>query len=61
MKHLEVIIMLPIAILGLLLLMVIDLVRAAKGKQTVDEEWHDDYVNGNLNHGQGRKDDEEGY
>ena len=58
MKHLEVIIMLPIAILGLLLLMVIDLVRAAKGKQTVDEEWHDVYVDSNMNHGQGRKDDE---
>ena len=61
MKHLEVIIMLPIAILGLLLLMVIDLVRAAKGKQTVDEEWHDIYMDSNMNHGQGRKDDEEGY
>ena len=61
MRNLEVIIMLPIAILSLLLLMVIDLVRVAKGKRTVDEEWHDIYVNGNLNHGQGRKDDEEGY
>ena len=60
MKHLEVIIMLPIAILGLLLLMVIDLVRAAKGKQTVDEEWHDIYMDSDMNHGQGRKDDEEG-
>ena len=55
MKNLEVIIMLPLAIISLLLLMVIDLVRAAKGKQTVDEEWHEIYVNGNLNHGQGRK------
>ena len=55
MRNLEVIIMLPLAILGLLLLMVIDLVRAAKGKQTMDEEWHDIYVNGNLNHRQGRK------
>ena len=61
MRNIEVIIMLPIAILSLLLLMVIDLVRVAKGKRTVDEEWHDIYVNGNLNHGQGRKDDEEGY
>ena len=61
MRNLEVIIMLPIAILSLLLLMAVDLVRAAKGKRTVDEEWHDIYVNGNLNHGQGRKDDEEGY
>ena len=60
MRKLEVIIMLPIAILSLLLLMVIDLVRAAKGKQTVDEDWHEIYVNGNLNHGQGRKDYEEG-
>ena len=55
MKNLEVIIMLPLVVLSLLLLMVIDLVRAAKGKQTVDEEWHDIYVNGNMNHGQGRK------
>ena len=54
MKHLEAIIMLPIAILGLLLLMVIDLVRAAKGKQTVDEEWHDIYMDSDMNHGQGR-------
>ena len=58
MKNLKVIIMLPLAILSLLLLMVIDLVRAAKGKQTVDEEWHDIYVNGNFNHGQGVKSDE---
>ena len=55
MRQLEVIIMLPLAIISLLLLMAIDLVRVAKGKQTVDEEWHDIYVNGNLNHGQGRK------
>ena len=55
MRNIEVIIMLPLAILGLLLLMVVDLVRMTRGKQTVDEEWHDDYVDGNLNHGQGRK------
>ena len=58
MRNLEVIIMLPLVVLSLLLLMVIDLVRIAKGKQTVDEEWHEIYVNGNLNHGQGRKGDE---
>ena len=58
MRILEVIIMLPLAILGLLLLMAVDLVRVSKGKQTVDEEWHDDYVDGNLNHGQGRKGNE---
>lgn len=50
--------MLPLASLGLLLLMVIDLVRMARGKQTVDEEWHDIYINGNMNHGQGRKGNE---
>ena len=61
MKNIEVIIMLPLAIFGLLLLTVIDLVRTAKGKPTVDEEWHDIYVDGNLNYGQWRKDDEEGY
>ena len=55
MRNLEVIIMLPLAILSLLMLMVIDLVRVAKGKQTVDEEWHDVYVDSNMNHGQGTK------
>ena len=58
MKNIEVIIMLPLAIIGLLSLMVIDLVRAAKGKQTVGEEWHDIYVDSNMNHGQGRKGNE---
>ena len=55
MRNLEVIIMLPLALIGLLSLMAIDLVRLAKGKQTVDEEWHDIYVDSNMNHGQGRK------
>ena len=55
MKNLEVIIILPLVVLSLLLLMVLDLVRAAKGKQTVDEEWHDIYMNSNMNHGQGRR------
>lgn len=55
MKHLEIIIMLPLAIISLLLLMVIDLIRVARGKQTMDEEWHDIYVDSNMNHGQGRK------
>ena len=55
MKNIEVIITLPLSILSLLSLMAIDLIRMAKGKQTVDEEWHDVYVNGNMNHGQGAK------
>ena len=55
MRNIEVIIMLPLAVIGLLLLLVIDLIRMTRGKQTVDEEWHDDYVDGNMNHGQGRK------
>ena len=55
MRNLEVIVMFPMAIISLLLLMVIDLARAAKGKQTADEELHEIYVNVNLNHGQGRK------
>ena len=42
MRNLEVSIMLPLVVLSLLLLMVIDLVRTTLGKQTVDEEWHDD-------------------
>ena len=53
MKHLEVIIMLPLAVMGLLALMAVDLIRTVQGKQTVDEEWHDVYVNSNMNHGQG--------
>ena len=59
MKNLEAIVMLPLVVIGLLLLAVIDLVRTTPGKQTVDEEWHDIYVDSNMNHGQGRKDDEE--
>ena len=55
MKSLEVIVMLPLVMLGLLPLMAIDLFRVAKGRPTVDEEWHNDYVDGNMNHGQGRK------
>ena len=33
--------------------MVIDLVRTAKGKLALNEEWHDIYVDNNMNHGQG--------
>lgn len=55
MKKLKAIIILPVSIFGLLVFMVIDLVRLAQGKPTVDEEWHEDYVYSNMNHGQGRK------
>ena len=58
MKNIEVIIMLPLAIFGLLSLMAVDLVRMARGKQTVDEEWHEVYMDSNMNHGQGRKNDD---
>ena len=54
MKYIGLIIIPPIAIISLLLLMVIDLVRMAQGKPTVDEEWHEIYVDSNMNHGQGR-------
>lgn len=60
MMNLKVIIMIPITIIGLLLLMVVDLIRIMQGKATVDEEWHEVYMDGNMNHGQGRKDDGEG-
>ena len=60
MKNIEVIIMLPLAIFGLLSLMAADLVRTIQGRPTVDEEWHAVYMDSNMNHGQGRKDDEEG-
>ena len=61
MKYIELVLTLPIAITSLILLMVADLIRTIQGKPTVDEEWHEVYVDGNLNHGQGRKDDEERY
>ena len=46
MKLLFLLVILPIA-------MLVDLVRVVRGERTVDEEWHNDYVNGNMNHGQG--------
>ena len=46
MKLLFLLVILPIA-------MVIDLIRTIQGKPTVDEEWHEVYMDGNLNHGQG--------
>ena len=45
MKLLFLLVILPIA-------MVIDLVRMIQGKPTVDEEWHEVYVESNMNHGQ---------
>ena len=51
MKNLKAIIMLPFAIVGLLSLMLVDLVRTIQGKPTVDEEWHEVYVESNMNHG----------
>ena len=47
-KLLFLLVILPIA-------MVIDLIRTIQGKPTVDEEWHDVYVDSNMNYGQGRK------
>ena len=61
MKYIGLIFTIPIAIISLLLLMVADLIRTIQGKPTFDEEWHEVYVDSNMNHGQGRKDDEEGY
>ena len=55
MKNLEVIIMLPLAIVSLLLLTVIDLIRTMQGRPSVDEEWHEVYIDSNLNHGQGEE------
>ena len=55
MRNIEVIIMLPLSIIGLLLLMVIDLIRTIQGKPTVDEEWHEVYMDSNMNHGQGEE------
>ena len=51
MKLLFLLVSLPIA-------MVIDLVRMIQGKPTLDEEWHEVYMDSNMNHGQGRKGDD---
>ena len=48
MKLLFLLVILPIA-------MVIDLVRMMQGKPTVDEEWHEVYMDGNMNQGQGEE------
>ena len=48
MKLLFLLVILPIA-------MVIDLIRTIQGKPTVDEEWHEVYMDSNMNHGQGRE------
>ena len=55
MKYIELILTLPFAIISLLLLMVVDLVRTIQGKPTVDEEWHEVYMDSNMNHGQGEE------
>lgn len=55
MNYIKMIIMLPLVIFGLLSFMAIDLIRMIQGKKTVDGEWHNDYLESNLNHGQGRK------
>ena len=49
MKLLFLLVTLPIA-------MVIDLIRTIQGKPTTDEEWHEVYMDSNMNHGQGRED-----
>lgn len=47
-------IILPFVVVG----MVVDLVRVVRGKLTVDEEWHNIYMDGNMNHGQGSDNNE---
>ena len=59
MKYIELILTLPIAIISLLLLMVADLIRTIQGKPTLNDEWHEIYMESNMNHGQGRENDEE--
>ena len=46
MKLFFLLVILPIA-------MLVDLVRTIQGKPTVDEEWHEVYMESNMNHGQG--------
>lgn len=52
-RILEIIIIVPLAIIGMLLFMIIDIIRMANGMATVDEEWQANYMDANINHGQG--------
>lgn len=47
--------MLPLLVLILLPLMIIDLIRVAKGKPSANEEWHNIYVDNDMSHRQGKK------
>lgn len=58
MNYIKMIIMLPLVIFSLLMLIVSDLFRMLQGRPTLNDEWHEVHMDGNANHGQGRKDDE---
>lgn len=55
MNYIKMIIMLPLVIFSLLMIIVSDLFRMLQGRPTLNDEWHEVNMDGNANHGQGRK------
>lgn len=55
MNTLKSILVTTLGTLCVLALAITDLIRFLQGKQSIDDEWHEDYVYGNYNNGRGRK------
>lgn len=49
------ILVISLGTLCVIALAISDLIRVLQGKQSIDEEWHEAYVDGRINNGQGRK------
>ena len=56
MNTLKSILIISLGTLCVLALAITDLIRALRGKQSIDDEWHEDYVYSNYNNGRGRRD-----
>ena len=56
MNTLKSILVITLGTICVLTLAITDLIRALQSKQSVDEEWHEDYVYSNYNNGRGRRD-----
>ena len=55
MNTLKSILVITLGTLCVLALAITDLIRVLQGKQSLDEEWHENYVYSNFNGGRGRK------
>ena len=52
-KIFEIIIMVPLAIIGIIMFIIVDIINIVRGKPTIDEDWQHTYIDSNMNHGQG--------